>query len=145
MVVQASKGRQGRAGTACRGGLAELLAPRVFKALGDPRRVALLVRLAEARGPRTVSEIARGSTVDLSVVSRHLAVLREAGVIECARRGKEVLCTVRTDTLARFLRDLANALEQCCPREAAHGGASVGIAGGERPGRCTPAGGRSPS
>ncbi len=113
-MVQVSK-REARAPAACCPDLGRLLSPRLFKALADPSRTGLLVRLAEGREPRTVSEAARGSGVDLSVVSRHLAVLREAGVIECVKRGKEVLCSFRGDVLARALRELADAFEACCP------------------------------
>lgn len=91
------------------------MAPRLFKALADPRRIALLIRLAKAGEPCTVSGAAEGSGVDVSVVSRHLAILREAGVIKCEKQGKEVWCVVQTDLLARTLRDLADALETCCP------------------------------
>jgi DNA-binding transcriptional ArsR family regulator len=62
-----------------------------------------------------VSQLAEGSGVDMSVVSRHLATLREAGIITCVKRGKEVLCTVETSVVAGILRDLADALEACCP------------------------------
>jgi len=61
-----------------------------------------------------VSEVAKGAGVDLSVVSRHLAVLRDAGILRCERQGKEVRCAVRVDVLVRALRDLADALEGCC-------------------------------
>lgn len=95
-------------------GLAGLLSPRLFKALADPKRLSLLVRLAEGRGPCTVSHVAQGSNVDLSVVSRHLAILREAGIIKCVKRGKEVWCTVEKTAVVQILRDLADALEACC-------------------------------
>jgi len=103
-----------RAATCC-SGLPGLLSPRLFKALADPRRIELLIRLAEAKAPRTVGGVAAGSGVDLSVVSRHLAILREAGIIKCERRGKEVWCVVQTGAITRVLRDLADALEACCP------------------------------
>jgi DNA-binding transcriptional ArsR family regulator len=102
----------------CCGGLAELLSPQLFKALADPKRLSLLVRVAEGGGPSTVSQVAKGSGVDMSVVSRHLAILREAGVLRCEKQGKEVLCTLRTDVVVRVLRQLADALESCCPGEA---------------------------
>jgi DNA-binding transcriptional ArsR family regulator len=101
----------------CCSELAKLLSPRLFKALSDPTRVALLVRLAEMRRPCTVGEIAQGSTADLSVVSRHLAILRDAGIIACVKQGKEVKCAVQANALPRLLRDLADALEACCPNE----------------------------
>ncbi len=99
----------------CASGLQKLLSPRLFKALADPRRISLLVRLADEGRPCTVGQLAEGSGVDLSVVSRHLAMLREAGVIECDKQGKEVWCTVRTGAVAQILRSLADALETCCP------------------------------
>ena len=116
-VVQTSKRRTkgtARAGGCC-SGLGSLLSPRLFKALADPKRVSLLVRLAEERGPCTVSQVAGGSGVDLSVVSRHLAILRDAGIIGCVKRGKEVWCTVQTTAVVDLLRELADALETCCP------------------------------
>ncbi len=101
-------------GTCC-AGLKELLSPRLFKALSDPKRISLLVRLAEQHEPCTVGAVAAGSGVDMSVVSRHLGILRDAGIIECQKRGKEVWCSVRTGTVAQLLRELAAALEACCP------------------------------
>ena len=99
----------------CASGLQEFLSPQLFKALADPRRISLLVRLADEGRPCTVGQLAEGSGVDLSVVSRHLAMLREAGIIKCDKQGKEVWCTVRTGAVAQVLRDLAGALETCCP------------------------------
>lgn len=118
-MVQLNKHEKSGRGSrsSCCPSLGELLSPRLFKALSDPKRVSLLVRLAEERCSCTVSQIAKGSDVDLSVVSRHLAILREAGIIRCEKRGKEVWCDIQTDTLARILRELAGALEACCPTE----------------------------
>jgi len=99
----------------CCSNLAQLLSPRLFKALSDPKRLSLLMRLAEGPGPCTVSQMAHGSGVDFSVVSRHLAILREAGIIKCVKRGKELWCTVEVDAVPKVLRDLADALEFCCP------------------------------
>ena len=75
----------------------------------------MLIRLAEAGEPCTVGVVADGSGVDISVVSRHLAILREAGVIRCEKRGKAVWCVVQTQAVVKVLRDLADALEACCP------------------------------
>ena len=97
----------------CCAGLRELLSPRLFKALGDPNRVALLARLADCRGGCTVSEAAACCNVDLSVVSRHLALLRDAGILEAQRRGKQVFYSVRATALADTLRTLADLLSGC--------------------------------
>jgi DNA-binding transcriptional ArsR family regulator len=109
-------------GVECCSTLAELLSPQLFKALADPKRLSLLVRVAEGGGPSTVSGVAKGSGVDMSVVSRHLAILREAGIIRCEKHGKEVLCNLQTDVVVRVLRQLADALEACCPAKGPHDG-----------------------
>jgi len=113
--VQLTKARERRRAASCSAGLKRLLTPKLFKALSDPKRLSLLIRLAEERGPRTVGELAKGSGVHLSVVSRHLAILREAGIIRCDKRGKEVWCAVEAEAVVQLLRDLADALEACCP------------------------------
>ena len=52
---------------------------RVFSALYDPTRRAVLERLRD--GPRPVGEIARGLPVTRPAVSQHLRVLKEAGLV----------------------------------------------------------------
>ncbi len=104
--------------------MTELMDPRFFKALCDPNRIALLVRLAACDEPCTVSQIAACCPTDLSVVSRHLAVLRDAGVLVSEKRGKEVLYTVRYSDLAGTLRAIADAIEGCCGKSKKGGNAS---------------------
>jgi DNA-binding transcriptional ArsR family regulator len=52
---------------------------RVFSALYDPTRRAVLERLRD--GPRSVGEIAKGLPVTRPAVSQHLKVLKEAGLV----------------------------------------------------------------
>lgn len=87
-----------------------------FKALADPNRVALVSWLTWQRQPRTVTEIAESGCcpVDLSVVSRHLGLLRDAGVLESERRGREVYYWVGVGPLVTALRRMADLLETCC-------------------------------
>lgn len=92
-----------------------ILSPALFRALADPGRVELLARLSTCCSAKTVSEIATWVPQDISVVSRHLACLRDAGVLEATKRGKEVLYVVNTGALAATLRRIADALEACCP------------------------------
>src|SRR5512133_2451727 len=98
----------------CCATLRRWLSPDLFRALGDPNRLAILVALSDGGSERTVSDVARCCPVDLSVVSRHLRTLRDAGVVEARKQGKEVLYRVRFDALVGILRNLADALEACC-------------------------------
>ena len=117
IVTQMSNGRnKARAKRArCCGDLEALFEPRFFKALCDPCRIGILSRLARAGGPQTVSEVASCCPTDVSVVSRHLATLRDAGIVEAEKRGKEVYYRVRYPELAATLRAMADAIEGCRP------------------------------
>jgi len=97
------------------GALAGQLSPELFRALADPRRLEILTWLAERCDRPTVGEIAAAFPVDLSVVSRHLAVLRKAGIVAAERRGRHTHYRVRYRELAAALRAVADAIEACCP------------------------------
>jgi ArsR family transcriptional regulator, arsenate/arsenite/antimonite-responsive transcriptional repressor len=85
---------------------------RVFKALSDPSRVAILQILRNACGGScavpeegsTVSEIACCFELALSTVSHHLKELRNAGLIDCVKRGQWVHCSANEETLERVAR-----------------------------------------
>lgn len=98
----------------CCAALDAALDARLFRALGDPTRIRILVLLAGCAGPQTVTGVARHCDVDLSVVSRHLAALREAGVLTARKEGREVRYELCYDRVARALRTLADALQACC-------------------------------
>lgn len=61
---------------------------RVLKALGHPTRLFLVDHLSG--GETCVCELADRVGADVSTVSRHLAVLREAGILADERRGAQV-------------------------------------------------------
>ncbi len=60
----------------------------VFSALADPRRRYVVETLA-ARGTATPTELAAELPVSRQAVTKHLAALREAGLVEATRAGRE--------------------------------------------------------
>ena len=88
----------------------------VFKALSDPNRLAILQMLRDecggecrfeaAEAGKTVSEIAGCCEVGLSTVSHHLKELRQAGLIDCEKRGQWVHCSPNLGALAAVKRFL---------------------------------------
>jgi len=101
----------------CCPGLKDLISVKLFKALGDPNRVAILSKLVDCCCPSNVSEMAKCCPVDISVVSRHLATLKEAGILEAKKKGKEVYYSIRAKELAEALRGIADLIESCCAGE----------------------------
>lgn len=64
---------------------------RVFNALGDPTRRAILDRLA-LLGPVSVSYLAAPLGVTLTAVGQHLQVLEETGFVRTEKRGRVRTC-----------------------------------------------------
>ena len=76
---------------------------RMFKALGDPVRLRLLSLVAShAGGEACVCEISPAFDLTQPTISHHLKVLREAGLLECERRGTWVYYWVVPSALAQL-------------------------------------------
>lgn len=78
----------------------------VFKALGHPARVTMVRALAE--GERCVCELVEAVGLSWSTVSRHLSVLRAAGVVADEKRGLQVFYRLRLPCVSRFITCLEN-------------------------------------
>ena len=70
---------------------------RIFGALADPTRRALIASLAE--GSRSVGELARPFDLTLAGVSKHIKVLSRAGLVRQIRNGRRVDCSLRPEPL----------------------------------------------
>ena len=103
---------------ACERALEDQLDPDFFRAFCDPARIALIAHLAVSCGPMTVTEASTCCGVHISGVSRHLAVLRRAGVLSAKKDGREVYYALDASALAGSLRSIADALETCAAEAA---------------------------
>jgi DNA-binding transcriptional ArsR family regulator len=74
----------------------------LFRTLGDPTRRALFERLARAE-TLTVHALTERSGVSQPAVSKHLAVLRRAGLVEARPAGRETHYRARPQGLAPLL------------------------------------------
>lgn len=59
----------------------------LFKALGDPNRLAMLATLTSAEEDVCVCEFTGDLPLNQPTVSHHLRILRQAGLVKCERRG----------------------------------------------------------
>jgi ArsR family transcriptional regulator len=72
----------------------------VFKALGHPTRLAIVDMLAG--GERCVCDLNEEIKADLSTVSRHLAVLRNVGILSSEKRGNQVFYKLECPCITTF-------------------------------------------
>jgi DNA-binding transcriptional ArsR family regulator len=71
---------------------------RVFSALADPTRRAILQALTQS--PSTITEIAKPFPVSFNAISKHLMVLERAGLVHREIKGREHYCWIDPDPLA---------------------------------------------
>lgn len=83
---------------------------QVFKALGHPSRLTMVEALCE--GDRCVCELQELVGSDMSTVSKHLSVLRNAGLVEDRKVGLKVFYSLRLPCIARFFGCLDDMLGQ---------------------------------
>jgi DNA-binding transcriptional ArsR family regulator len=69
----------------------------MFHALGDTSRRSMIERLA--RGPATVSELAKPFEMALPTVVQHLGVLESAGIVTSSKIGRVRTCQLAVDAL----------------------------------------------
>jgi DNA-binding transcriptional ArsR family regulator len=69
----------------------------VFAALADPTRRAILAMLLE--DDMAVTDVAEPFSMSLAAISKHLAVLSEAGLISREKRGRVVWCKLEPEAM----------------------------------------------
>jgi DNA-binding transcriptional ArsR family regulator len=72
---------------------------RLFHALADPARRAMVERLS--RGPAPVSELARPLPMTLPAAMQHLGVLEAAGLVRSEKVGRVRTCSIDPGTLSQ--------------------------------------------
>ncbi len=74
----------------------------VIKALAHPSRLRIAEELM--KGERCVCELRDLVAADISTVSKHLSLMRQAGLLVCEKRGLNIWYSLACDCLGDFLR-----------------------------------------
>ena len=79
------------------------------KGIGSPPRYRIVEALFS--GPKTVGELAEKTKQSQPLVSQHLRVLKEAGLVQDERRGQKVLYTFNAEHTIQLLKHLSEELK----------------------------------
>jgi ArsR family transcriptional regulator len=89
----------------------KMLHENMCQAVGDPRRIQILYAISDKR--RNVTELSEALEVPQPTVSRHLAVLRQRGLVNAERDGSSVYYTLSDpriidvlDMMRQMMRDV---------------------------------------
>lgn len=76
---------------------------RVFKALAHPTRLELIKALAE-EGSKCVCELVERSQFDQSTISKHLSILKAAGIVTSTKEGLNVIYRLNMECVYSFMK-----------------------------------------
>lgn len=83
---------------------------RIIKAMAHPARLFIVDELGRS-GERCVCELTNMIGTDMSTVSRHLAILKQSGIIEDQKRGSQVYYKLRVRCVLDFFECVESVLE----------------------------------
>ncbi len=90
----------------------------VFKALGHPARLKMVDALGA--GELCVCHLVEIAGTGWPTVSRHLSVLKEAGVVESEKRGKQVYYRLKLPCIGEMNRCMGGDACGCAEKEGVH-------------------------
>lgn len=82
---------------------------KIFKALGHPTRLMFVDALA--KGELCVCHLQEMAGNDMSTVSKHLSVLKEAGVVQDEKRGTYVYYSLKLPCVTDFMHCLSGSCD----------------------------------
>jgi DNA-binding transcriptional ArsR family regulator len=83
----------------------------VFAALGDETRLSLVSALSGGEA-RSIAQLTGGSRLTRQAITKHLHVLQRAGIVRCARSGRERLFEFDPEPMKELKEYLARVSEQ---------------------------------
>ncbi|MFH1146137.1 MAG: metalloregulator ArsR/SmtB family transcription factor [Pseudomonadota bacterium] len=82
---------------------------RIVKAMGHPTRLFILEELG--KGDRCVNELTEMIGADVSTVSKHLSLLKTAGIVQDRKKGSQVYYGLRVPCILKFFDCIEAVLE----------------------------------
>ena len=83
----------------------------LLKAMGEFNRLSLVYQLCQCKTPQNAMCLCDCCSVDASVVSRHLKLLKQEGVVSLEQKGRERTYSLNRKYVASRLRELADKIE----------------------------------
>ena len=83
---------------------------KVLKALAHPTRLWMAEQLSE--GEKCVCEFVDKIDADFSTISKHLSVLKRAGIVSDEKRGKQVFYTLKVPCVLNFMSCVEAVIEK---------------------------------
>lgn len=86
---------------------------RIVDGIRDPIRIEIIFLLGRGKA-MNVGEITDQFKVSRPAISHHLKVLKDAGIVFSERTGQEIYYQLDRQRLVAGLRQIADAIDNCC-------------------------------
>ena len=93
---------------------------RIIKAMSHPTRLFMVDELS--KGERCVCELTEMVGDDISTISKHLSILKNAGIVSDEKRGAQVFYTLRVPCVLNFFSCVESVLKTNAKEQAALAG-----------------------
>ena len=90
---------------------------RIIKAMSHPTRLFMVDELS--RGERCVCELTEMVGDDISTISKHLSILKSAGIVADEKRGTQVFYSLRVPCVLNFFSCVESVLKKNAKEQAA--------------------------
>ena len=88
---------------------------RIIKSMAHPTRLFIVDELS--RGERCVCELTEMIGADMSTVSKHLAILKNAGIVRDEKRGSQVYYTLRCPCVLNFFQCVESVIQSAAEEQ----------------------------
>ena len=82
---------------------------RIIKAMAHPTRLFIVDQLSHQE--RCVCELAQMVGADISTVSKHLSVLKSAGIVDDEKKGNQVFYTLQVPCILQFFKCVESVIQ----------------------------------
>jgi DNA-binding transcriptional ArsR family regulator len=98
--------------------LVEVFDSKFFKTLSEPVRVQIL-KFIMLNGRVDIGTIAENMPQDRSVISRHLNLMHEVGILQCEKESRHMFYEINAqaflDKLVNITEKIRTCMAECCP------------------------------
>jgi len=85
---------------------------KFFKTLSEPVRIEIL-KLLMLNGRSDIGTISENMPQDRSVISRHLNLMREVGILKCEKKTRHLFYEINGQTFLEKLESITKQIRQC--------------------------------
>ncbi len=94
------------------GQLVDILDSKFFKSLGEPVRVEI-IRFLLLNGRADIATISENMPQDRSVISRHLNLMQEVGILTCVKESRHMFYSINAQGFLERFSGMARLVEEC--------------------------------